>query len=932
MTSRILAAAWTAALCALLAGCGGAESGTALDNGQAGPLAAPPELLAVNRAGAPNVGIANFVLTGTTRISRTVFDYTYTADATNSDTIAVALTASVSSSAISTTVMDGALNFGNVAPGATKTSLDTFTIRQDRTVAFDANSLSWTAATTRASAAGLMLEEVMYAPVSGAVPFIDVVNAGADSVPLQSLILDVSDVPIRLLDAATELTPGARLHILLDGESRVDGLTYHASAEVVVSPDSGHVALRDRFSQPLDQVAWGAAPGAVNVSSGGVVAPLVPGSSIGRPPGATDANDPQAWVAYTASDVTPAAANLPAPVRGMHPLNGAIELRSGALLSWFPVPGATGYGVQVAADAGFSSLVLDVETADPRVDISGLAAGSYAWRVQSEFAGNSRASFSTAYELWLNDEPVVVAALAVGRTRTLSARPAAAVPTGRFLPVPLIEQHKDSRMLLLEESHPGSQPPNVMVIPRWDPRLTHLWDVDHVALAEDDPADNMNCVLASLTMMNHFFSGDLKQDRIGYQVFRNQAPGPEYDLNLSGLDNNQIATAYAFALGKNSTYHAAGNKESLWTTVTALIDSGVPVLAATPEHAFVIVGYYALSSGTRYLAVNDPWHARRPDYSLDPILGTSSVETWEYWTANAPFSAVMQEASVTTDSDGDKVYDFDETQRFHTNPNDQDTDHDGVHDYEDIYASEFDLVHGYAHGGLGRDYDHDYLAMELDPDSDGGGCKDGQEDKDGNGLFAVTAETWNFDAQDDTGCAGLAGHLTQHYHFSGWNIDNTIFGSSDDTTVIAARLAPDPANPGDWIDAGSTFSFRGAHEGTYVLGECELHANSTGSQSGDFTGPSAGLVQANIVPDGSGRLSVHYVAGIDGDNTEGWLSGCSLSGHGKAGDSYDAVFPDDCWGEPVPGAPPGQQTYSFSCQNAVSTASGSLTVVVPPPP
>jgi hypothetical protein len=46
----------------------------------------------------------------------------------------------------------------------------------------------------------------------------------------------------------------------------------------------------------------------------------------------------------------------------------------------------------------------------------------------------------------------------------------------------------------------------------------HAWDRDHKAYDEADPADNMNCVLASVAMVNRFYGGNLTQDRIGDEV------------------------------------------------------------------------------------------------------------------------------------------------------------------------------------------------------------------------------------------------------------------------------------------------------------------------------------------------------------------------------------------------------------------------------
>ena len=154
--------------------------------------------------------------------------------------------------------------------------------------------------------------------------------------------------------------------------------------------------------------------------------------------------------------------------------------------------------------------------------------------------------------------------------------------------------------------------------------------------------------------------------------------------------------------------------------------------------------------------------------------------------------AVSDEPELAKDSDGDGVNDFDETKRFHTNPNDKDSDHDGVNDKQEVRASVFDPKHGYSTGAAhdGRDFDHDGLAMELDPDSDNGGCQDGKEDLDGNGKFDSKTETYNFDPGDDA-CAGG----TYHSHLDTVRTD---FGDG----VYSAS-----------IDLAATFSFSVANDG-----------------------------------------------------------------------------------------------------------------------
>jgi Bacterial Ig domain/von Willebrand factor type D domain len=78
------------------------------------------------------------------RFSQTQFDYSYTINVANSGAARTNVIATVTSSATSTTVLQGQVALGSVASGASFTSTATFTFRQNRTVLFDPTALHWT--------------------------------------------------------------------------------------------------------------------------------------------------------------------------------------------------------------------------------------------------------------------------------------------------------------------------------------------------------------------------------------------------------------------------------------------------------------------------------------------------------------------------------------------------------------------------------------------------------------------------------------------------------------------------------------------------------------------------------------------------------------------------------------------------------------------
>ena len=149
----------TAILALLLAACGG--SGGIRRQRGAGSLAGTVSNRCTRRASgrwagrlrrdrhrATDIEIDNYTLVSSTRISRTVYEYTYTADASNWGTADATISATLASTVASIAVMDGAVSFGDVLEGATEVSTDTFTIRQDRSQPFNADALVWTVQAT----------------------------------------------------------------------------------------------------------------------------------------------------------------------------------------------------------------------------------------------------------------------------------------------------------------------------------------------------------------------------------------------------------------------------------------------------------------------------------------------------------------------------------------------------------------------------------------------------------------------------------------------------------------------------------------------------------------------------------------------------------------------------------------------------------------
>ena len=112
---------------------------------QTTPPNSPPNLAAALAEPGSSLHVGSYHQTAVTRYNRTEFDFTYTASIDNSsDQTFGNVRATLTSLTAKTKVTDGELTFGTVSGLQSVPSQDTFTIRQDRSVPFDASKLVWT--------------------------------------------------------------------------------------------------------------------------------------------------------------------------------------------------------------------------------------------------------------------------------------------------------------------------------------------------------------------------------------------------------------------------------------------------------------------------------------------------------------------------------------------------------------------------------------------------------------------------------------------------------------------------------------------------------------------------------------------------------------------------------------------------------------------
>lgn len=270
----------------------------------------------------------------------------------------------------------------------------------------------------------------------------------------------------------------------------------------------------------------------------------------------------------------------------------------------------------------------------------------------------------------------------------------------------------------------------------------HAWDKAHpeaVCLHDD-----MYCVRAAISMINSHYGGDLSQDRISYYVFEEYRADihPENDMGHGlGIDSTDVLHTLSWALSGVAIYQYAGKPP--FVSIEGWIDEGRPILCRDSSgfwHATVIDGYEE---------TDEIVHVLDPATGLEMPKSYSSLEVFEVWVPPAAATARSDEATLNQHSDGDFICDFDEINRFHTDPYGEDSDGDLISDKIEIRSYTFLADERFDEGNSRDPYiDGDLLRPESDRDSDNGGTPDGLEDLNRNGVVDA-GETDPLNPSDD---------------------------------------------------------------------------------------------------------------------------------------------------------------------------------------
>lgn len=573
------------------------------------------------------------------------------------------------------------------------------------------------------------------------------------------------------------IEPGMFFVVFFDGtdeyEVDVEPFSFHSDSGMVdpFDPAGDQLAL---YSNPeldsdslVDFVAWGSPPdgedataveaglwlegGFTNSERGGVISgSSQPGESIGifpgRPPRVLDS-----WVVYASGETSPGVGNGVPTTEVMLPNTGALLLNQDFRLAWYNVPFAQQYQLQIDDDSEFGSPEVDL-TLDEPYFTSAPADGIYFWRTKAILEDGSESPYSPTQEftvvtvepLELPEEPVEgagvfpvqVAQSYAGNTWNIAYSP---VRQTSFWEVdylntlPPFLQRKDSNLLCWDgDKELGAREP---------------WDGPHADTPGNHSRHGRNyCARASIAMINHYYGGDLTQDRITYHHFgRDNWPVGDlgHDKPLTIAAGKDLLSWSLNNAGVNLTMGKPTFEQiQTWTRERRGVMSGIP------GHAIALRGWAiyngpgadGIPTGTKFVIYNDPWDGRMHVQAYDSMQITNTRVV-----SGTP-SGRKQESSVGEDPDGDEIMTFDETNRFGTDPNKADTDDDCIPDQLDMHSFLYTTHDSYTPSVA--DKDNDGLRKHLDPDNDNGGVIDGDEDGNWNGHLDAN-ETNNFDPADD---------------------------------------------------------------------------------------------------------------------------------------------------------------------------------------
>ena len=402
--------------------------------------------------------------------------------------------------------------------------------------------------------------------------------------------------------------------------------------------------------------------------------------------------------------------------------------------AWREVDGANSYRLNILSAAD-SAVVLRQETEATKVDVA-LDSGEYLWNVEASEYGLGSAAWN--WDVKPLDDLF---------WQRISVFTDTAWILENKLDVTPLAARKDTRLLDV----------------KWgEMAVAREWDKPHLGHGHYDEEESYRCWAVGAQVLNHYYGGNITQDEIklkfkgypGLAVFSDSVKakilGAFLHYYQGGLDTIYFSSLLLWVL---NDYASLIRKDSLPSEndVKTWIDAGVPLYVWTERHVMILDAYRVSLSGRMDVRLLNTDNDGTVEWR---VLKSSALEGFIAATVNGPVR--MTDARIHTDGDDDGMMDYDEIERFGTNPGNSDSDGDGIDDKTEVLSYTIrDTLPNDTMGlrrGLNQltfaDIDEDGLRAELDFDSDGGGKADGEEDKNKNGLKDGD-ESDVYDAGDD---------------------------------------------------------------------------------------------------------------------------------------------------------------------------------------
>jgi len=221
--------------------------------------------------------------------------------------------------------------------------------------------------------------------------------------------------------------------------------------------------------------------------------------------------------------------------------------------------------------------------------------------------------------------------------------------TSRDLGITPLLERKDTYMLDLESLVSGP----------------YAWDAPHANRSSDD---SQRCIKAAVSMVDSFYGGYLSQDRIAYYVYHEYLhyPSPQDDLG-HGLDVSGLNLIHVLSWALNGASVLRFDGKPDFSQIMYWIDGNRPIIRDNGvSHWITVIDGYDTNGHMVYL--------------MDPLNGTKTkvpYDSLDFFVVWVPISdnitARSDEPTIWMDTDHDGVVDFDEANRFRTDPYNNDT-------------------------------------------------------------------------------------------------------------------------------------------------------------------------------------------------------------------------------------------------------------------